>query len=489
MKKLLWLLIILPNLLFGQYDNIDSLDRFISKQVIDYGIPGFAIGIIRDNKIVLRKGYGTTSNVDSLPVTAQTIFPILSCTKAFTAAAIGILVDEGKLQWNDKVIKYLPDFKLSDPWITKELTIADILSHRSGLETFEGDLLWYGTSYTRKEIVRRIRYSPIRNNFRVDYGYQNIMYLVAGLIVEKITGQTWDHFINEKFFTPLSMNSSSTSITEMMKNNNYAQPHLKNTPIPVMNMDNIAPVGGINSNIDDMLHWLQVWINKGHYNDRQLFSENTYKTITTAKVMLSNNSDESYGFGWNIGLEAGKKVLSHGGGMPGYKSFITVIPEDSIGIVILTNKITYLNEELTGVIINYLTTHTMNWQEADNNMYGKNFHFSWDEEEGDTAYKQHSSIPNFSTYEGVYEDRGYGKATISKKNGKAVLELLPSKKQFTGDLYYLNKDTLKIVFNDKFVPAGEVIFRTDKNRNPIAFKLNINSSDFLFKYLDFKKSK
>ena len=200
MKKSLWLFIILPNLLLGQYEETDSLDRFISKQVNDYGIPGFAIGIIRGNKIVLEKGYGRISNIDSLPATAQTIFPILSCTKAFTAAAIGILVDEGKLQWNDKVIKYLPDFKLSDPWITKELTIADILSHRSGLETFEGDLLWYGTSHSRKEIVRRIRYSPIRNNFRADYGYQNIMYLLAGLVIEKITGQTWDNFINEKSF-------------------------------------------------------------------------------------------------------------------------------------------------------------------------------------------------------------------------------------------------------------------------------------------------
>jgi len=421
MKKSLWLFIILPNVLFGQNEDIDSLDRFISKQVIDYGIPGFAIGIVRDNKILLKKGYGINSNVDRLPVTAQTIFPILSCTKAFTAAAIGILVDEGKLQWNDKVIKYLPDFKLSDPWITKELTIADILSHRSGLETFEGDLLWYGTNYSRKEIVRRIRYSPIRNNFRADYGYQNIMYLLAGLVIEKVSGQTWDNFIKEKIFSPLSMNSSSTSVTQMIKNNNYARPHLRNTPIPVMNMDNIAPAGGINSNIDDMLYWLQAWIEKGHYNDKQVFSENTYKSITSAKVMLSNNSDESYGFGWNIGFEAGKKVLTHGGGMPGYKSFITIIPKDNIGIVILTNKITYLNEELAGLIINYLTTHTMNWQEADNNMYGKNFHFSWDEDEGDTAYKQHSLIPNTSTYEGVYEDKGYGKAIISKKMVKRFL--------------------------------------------------------------------
>ncbi|ANH82404.1 hypothetical protein A8C56_16795 [Niabella ginsenosidivorans] len=140
------------------------------------------------------------------------------------------MVDEGKVDWNDEVIKYLPDFKLSDPWITKHITFADILSHRSGLETFEGDLLWYGSDYSRQEIVRRIQYSAIRNHFRADYGYQDVMYLVAGLIIEKVTGQTWDHFIKEKFFSPLFMQNSSTSIVQVIKSNNYALPHFRNSP-------------------------------------------------------------------------------------------------------------------------------------------------------------------------------------------------------------------------------------------------------------------
>lgn len=162
----------------------------------------------------------------------------------------------------------------------------------------------------------------------------------------------------------------------MKKGNNYAHPHLSDKPISIMNMDNVAPAGSINSNIDDMLRWVQMWINKGTYNDRQLFSTDTYKAITSAKVMLSHNTDDAYGFGWYIGYENDRKIISHGGGMPGYKSFITIIPEDSIGIIILTNKITYLNEELADVIIKYLTTNTMDWRETENNMYGKDFHFS-----------------------------------------------------------------------------------------------------------------
>jgi len=484
MKKIFILFCFLPDFIFAQ-QGTDSLDAFISKQLKDYNIPGLAIGIIKDNQIVLKKGYGINSTIDSISVTTHTVFPIMSCTKAFTAAALGILADEGKIDWNDKVIKYLPDFKLSDPWITKNLTIADILSHRSGLEAYEGDLLWYGTDYSRQEIAKRIQFSPIKNNFRSDYGYNNVMYLMAGLVIEKVSGKSWDDFIKEKIFFPLTMNNSSTSITQMEKEKGFALPHLTDKPIPLMNLDNIAPAGGINSNIDDMLKWAQLWINEGVYNGKQYLSKNTFNTITTNKIMLSNTSDEGYGFGWNVGYSNGKKIISHGGGLPGYKSFVTIIPEDKTGIVILTNKITYLDEELTDVVMNYLNAEKMNWQAADKNLNGKNFHFSWDDNNIDTNSNQ--PIPNLSLYTGLYEDREYGKASIKEENGKAILELLPSKKQFTGRLYYVTSDTFKIVFNDSFIPSGEVIFKIDKSKKPLGFKLNIESSDFIFKYLDFKK--
>lgn len=486
MKKLIIILYLLPNLIFAQQQNTDSLNAFIAKQVIDYKIPGLAIGIIENNQIVFKKGYGINSNSDSLPVTTQTIFPILSCTKAFTAAAIGILVDEGKINWNDKVIKYLPSFRLSDPWITKELTIADILSHRSGLESYEGDLLWYGTNYSRQEIVRRIQYSPVRNNFRADYGYQNIMYLVAGLIIEKITGQTWDNFIKERLFIPLSMNSSSTSIKQIIKNRNYAHPHLKNEPIPLMNMDNIGPAGSINSTIDDMLIWMKLWIDAGVYNGNKILSKNTFQTITSPKIMLSEKSTESYGFGWSIGFDNSKKVIGHGGGMPGFKSTVSISPDNRTGIVILSNKISYFNDELIGIISEYLDSKQMNWEQADKNLYFKNFNFDWDKEP-DTSRQLNSYIPNLSLYEGQYEDKAYGKAVIRNENGKAILELLPTKKLFSGRLYFVSNDTLKIIFNDTFIPAGEIVFKRGADKKVKSFKFNLSSSDFHFNYLDFRK--
>jgi CubicO group peptidase (beta-lactamase class C family) len=265
---------------------------------------------------------------------------------------------------------------------------------------------------------------------------------------------------------------------------NYAHPHLKDKPIPLLNMDNIGPAGSINSTIDDMLTWSQLWINEGAYKGKKILSTAAFQTITSSKVKVSNKPDESYGFGWYIEDEKGKRVLSHGGGMPGYKSLIIIVPQSKMGIVILTNKISYLIEQLAGVVLEYVASKSMNWEEVGRQLYGKNFRFSWDEE-SDSNFQ--AFIPNISGYKGVYEDTAYGKAIIEDRNGQAYLSLLPSKKQFTGQLYYLSNDKLKVVFADGFVPAGEVLFYRRGGKKVSGFKLNIESSDFHFKYLNFIK--
>jgi CubicO group peptidase (beta-lactamase class C family) len=487
MKKLFIFLYLLPHLAFAQYQDTDSLDVFIAKQVRDYKVPGLAIGIIKDNKVIFKKGYGVTSTLDNFPVTTLTIFPLSSCTKAFTAAAIAVLVDEGKINWNDKVIKFLPDFKLSDPWITKELTISDILSHRSGLNSFDGDLLWYGTNYTKKEIVNRIQYSPIRNNFRLDFGYQNVMYLVAGLVIEAVSGKTYDEFVKEKLLKPLSMKKTSISVLEMQKDKDYAQPHLKNKPIKPVNMDNIAPAGAINSNIDEMMKWVQMWIGQGRINDTIIINENSFETITTIKTLTSGTNEKGYGFGWYINYKDGEKVLNHDGGMPGYKSSIVIFPKTGDAIVILTNKISPINDQLINVLKEYLTQpEKTNWLQADKNMLRKSTVYMWDKEREDVTTLK-SSIPSITNYIGEYEDKVYGKANIRIDNGKAVLELLPTKDLFTGNLYFLSKNNFKIIFKDGFIPPGEIVFEQRSDQKIQGFKMNIETGDFHFEDLDFKK--
>ena len=449
MKLLISLLGLFPLVAFGQ---TDSLYWFIDKQVNDYKIPSLAIGVIKNNSIVYKNGFGKE-------VTPETLFPILSCTKAFTSAAIGILVDEGKLKWDDKVIKYLPGFKLKDTKVTQQLTIRDILSHRSGLESFEGDLLWYRTDYSREEIIKRIRYSPLKNKFRKEYGYQNIMYLVAGEIIEKVTGKKWEDFLKEKIFIPLQMNSTRTT--------DY--------------LYNIAPSGAIQSNIDDMLTWIRLWMDSGSYNGKKIISNKSIADITTPQIFISDKKEESYGMGWQIESDTNNKVISHGGGMPGYKSLVIIDTENKNGLVLFTNKITYLNEELAGIVLDYFNSGNMNWMEKDKGLQSKNFRFGWDDAENP---HQASIIPAFDEYTGTYEDIQYGKTVIKKDHDTAVIEFLPAIKQYKGYLSYINKDTMHIVFNDPFISDGNIIFNRNKNKIK-SFKFDIPRGDFIFSNYNF----
>lgn len=483
MKQLVILLLALPACLAAQQPAYDSLDAFIAKEVAAYKIPALAIGIIKNNQVVFKKGYGVTSTVDGVAVTTKTVFPIASCTKAFTAAAMGILADEGKLQWNDKVIKYLPDFALSDPWITKELTISDILSHRSGLESFEGDLLWYGSSYSRQEVVRRIRYSAIRNQFRIDFGYQNVMFLVAGLIIEKITGLTWDQFVKEKLFVPLGMQNSSTSITALQQPGSYAIPHIKNLPVPLLNLDNIAPAGAVNSTIDDLCTWVQLWTGQGRIQDQIILNESSYEAITGLKTITDGAATKGYGFGWYITLKNGEKTINHNGGLPGIMSSIAIHVNDSTGIIVLTNKINNLNNQLISIISHYLISGKQNWEEADQSLMGKSRLFPWDKARDTT--RLNPVVPHAASYTGIYSDKAYGKAAIKIKENRLLLQLSASETPFTGTLYYTSPDTCTIIFNDAFVPPGEIIFERNAAHTIKGFTMNIDTNDFLFKYLHF----
>lgn len=473
-----------PYLMFCQSMRVDSLDAYISKLMKEYRMPGMAIGVIYNDTVLFKKGFGTTSNVDGLPVTTKTKFPIMSCTKAFTAACLGILVDEGKLKWNDKVTKHLPWFKLSDPWITQELTISDLLTHRSGLRAFDGDLLWYSTDYSRKEIMEKIQHYPISGSFRLDFNYNNVMYLVAGGLIEKVSGMTWDDFLKMKLLKPLGMLSSSTTLSELTATPNYARPHIANKPVIPRSTDNIGPAGSINSTVDDMLLWLRMLIHNGSTLEDEILKKQTFNTITTPKILIGDQS--SYGYGWYIDYEDGQKVLYHGGGMPGYKSLVALYPKQKIGIVVLTNKISMINEGLVNMISSYLTNpELIDW--SNNRKYFTYFGYSWDNPK--TIDLEISLPRNIQKYEGIYKDDIYGKAEIKNKDGVAILELLPSKKMLSGQLQYVNESNFRIHFKDEFLPIGNVIFKLEKSGNVLGFKLDIPNDDFNFDNLNFSKLK
>src|ERR1044071_1648315 len=206
-------------------ERLKEIDEYAARAGQEWKVPGFSLAVVKDDKVVFVKGYGVRELGKTEPVDKDTLFAVASNTKAFTSAALATLVDEGKLRWDDPVTKYLPYFQLYDPYVTREMTVRDLLSHRSGLATFGGDLLWYETNYDRREILRRIRYLKPTSSFRSRYGYQNIMFLAAGQVVAAVSGKSWDEFIRERFFVPLGMASTNTSITAFKSAGNIASPH------------------------------------------------------------------------------------------------------------------------------------------------------------------------------------------------------------------------------------------------------------------------
>ena len=277
--NLLLLLLIFPVLAFTQTleQKLAEIDAYAEKTRADWNVPGMAIAIVKDDKVVFAKGYGARTLGKSEKVDENTLFAIASNTKAFTTASLSILIDEKKLGWDDKVVKYLPEFQLYNPYVTSEFTIRDLVSHRSGLDTFSGDLLWYETTYSSDEILRRARYLKPTSGFRSSYGYQNLMFIAAGKIVERVSGKPWAQFVRERILTPLGMKNTKTSINDYKKGDNVASPHNESggmmRALPQGNVDGGAGAVRLNSSVSDMTKWLRLQLGRGTFEGKEILKE------------------------------------------------------------------------------------------------------------------------------------------------------------------------------------------------------------------------
>ncbi|MGE0552613.1 MAG: serine hydrolase [Gemmatimonadales bacterium] len=322
-----------------------GLDELIESVRTAWGIPGLAVGIVKDDSLVYARGFGVREMGKPEAVDANTIFAIGSNTKSFTSLAAAMLVDDKKLGWDDKVIDRYPGFKLFDPYVTREINIRDILSHRSGLGR-RGDPLWYGTNYSREEIIRRIRYLEPNAPFRTEMGYQNIMFLTAGEIVGKVSGLGWDRFIQERIFQPLGMSRSTTSVKALPGQSNVSTPHAiadgRGTPIPWRDIDNVAPAGSINSTIVDMAKYVRLHLANGKFQGKQLVSAANLGVTKTPHINVGGAGDSlthftSYGLAWVLLDYRGRKIAWHNGGIDGMLSEMWTVPDENLGVVVLTN--------------------------------------------------------------------------------------------------------------------------------------------------------
>jgi len=320
-----------------------------------FEVPGISLAIVKDGRVVVAKGYGVRELGEAAPVDSQTLFGIASNTKVFTATALGLLVEEGKIVWDAPVVNYLPWFQMWDPFVTRELTVRDLLVHRSGLGLGAGDLLWWPPStYDRKEILRRLRFIKPATPFRSAYAYDNVLYLVAGEVIETVSGLTWEDFVAQRILKKVGMAISEVRYSATSNNGNIAGTHAKVEGVlrlvNPMDSDNTNPAGGINSNAGDMAKWMLVLLNEGRLADgSRLYNERTYHELTTLvtpipisvpppELAALKPNFQGYALGLNVHDYRGKKVITHTGGLPGYLSKVTLLPELNLGITVLTNQ-------------------------------------------------------------------------------------------------------------------------------------------------------
>jgi len=478
-------------------NDFESLDSYFEKSISDWTVPGLAIGIVRNDSLIYAKGFGVKNINKKAIIDSKTVFPIASNTKAFTAAAIAILVDEGKLSWDTKVNTILPYFHLYDPYVTQHFTIADLLSHRSGLKTFSGDLLWYGTDYTREAVIKKLPLLKQHYEFRTKFGYSNIMYITAGEIIAKVSGMSYEDFIKKNILEPLNMNNTYTSINDLKELDNVCKAHNKVDgkvfPIEFLNWDNIGGAGILNSNVEDMGQWLKLQLNNGIWNGDTIFSPRQANEMRTPHTNFSVSSGyqriwpsthfKAYALGWSVNDYHGMKVVSHSGGYDGVITYSCFVPEANLGFVILTNSNSSLYNALSYKILDYfLSNDTTDWS-------GFFLPYQQRSEKREIIVaKEDAKEPSLSLkkYEGLYKSDLYGNALVKVKGKKMTVQLLHTK-VWEGSISKYSADTFIVEFKKiHSLPQGFISFIVN-NGEVESFIIDVPNPDFDFTEFNFKK--
>ncbi len=461
--------------------------------------PRVAVAVVHGDEVLLSKGYGIRDVRSHEDVDADTLFAIASNSKAFTAAALAILVDEGKVQWDDLVTKHLPWFRLHDTFASNDIRVRDLLCHRSGLGTFSGDLLWWGTDYSPRQILERAVHLEPESAFRSNYGYSNLMFLAAGEVIEAASGQSWSEFIRKRILSPLEMQRTTTSIRDLVALGNFATPH-KTTldaskPIAWMNWDSMAAAGGIISSVNDMSAWLRLQLRNGKIKDGQsLFSDDNahemwqsqipIKVGKTPSARFPSTHFRSYGLGWSLSDYQGRKIVGHGGGYDGMYSQVLMVPEERIGVVVLTNSMTSITGLLAyRAIDELLGVADKDWSEE--NL--KQFRSSRE----DFAKRIQDAVTPVATgtqpshkledFNGTFRCPMYGDAVVELQDNHLVLKLLPYP-ALVADLKHLHYDTFEIRWRNEFAwfENGTAHFSDDAKGIIQRIDLNVPNEDLWF---------
>jgi CubicO group peptidase (beta-lactamase class C family) len=407
----------------------DSLDAYVNKALAAWNIPGAAVCVIKEGKILVMKGYGVTEK-GGQAVDENTLFMIGSNSKAFTATAVAQLDAEKKLSLNDAVTKWLPNFKLRDPWVTKNIQVKDLLCHRLGFETFQGDFTYWTSTLTREQVIQKMAMVRPVHEFRDQWGYCNAAFLAAGEIIPKASGMSWENYMREKIFKPLGMTRTLALSVEATKATNIARPHSANhegevVKVDFPNIDNLAPAGSISSSVNDMSKWVTMLLSKGKMDGKEIIYPNAINRTREPHSIMGrrgnyafNRSQFSlYGLGWFLGSYEGREIVAHTGGVNGFVTSVTLVPAESLGIIVFTNTdnngfFQALNQELLDACLQlpyrgysdlYLTR--TKYDEKENR--------EWYAKMKDTVNLKMPRAMPLSAYSGSYTNELYGQVNIT----------------------------------------------------------------------------
>jgi CubicO group peptidase (beta-lactamase class C family) len=436
-----------------------AIDAVMRDALKAWQVPGAALAIVRGNEVIYLKGFGVKELGGDEPVTPDTLFPIASCTKAFTTTAMAILVDEHKMAWDDPVRKHVSYFHLADPLADAEVTLRDLVTHRTGLSGH--DLLWYRAPWSCEEIIRRIGRVPLKHSFRSTFQYQSIMFTTAGAAVEAASGQKWEKFVQKRLFEPLGMTGAVFTTGEADKTPDRASPHRRNAQggvevIPFYPLRHPDPAGSIHAGARDLSRWVRLHLGRGMFNGKQLVSAQNLGETQTAQMVIRLEGQArdmnpethvlNYGMGWVLQDYRGRFVVSHAGAIDGFRVHITLIPDSQLGLVLLNNL---HQSQMNLAVSNRLVDLLLGLAARDWNQYlggqVKKAEAAALARQREREAKRRPVKPSrdLAAYAGTYEDPAYGTATVALVNGSLIWNW----STFTSSLEHFEGDTF-IVAND-----------------------------------------
>lgn len=478
--------------------DLDSLDAYLARTLKAFDQPGLAVGVVKDGQLVWSKGYGKLDLAKPEPVTPNSVFYCASISKAFTACAIGLLADEGKLSFDDRVRTHLPWFKTPDDHVTEHMTISDLLCHRSGWITFDGDLLWYGTDLSQKEILARHAQEPFTTEFRTEFGYSNLMFIAAAQVIEQVSGMSWDRFITTRIFQPLGMERSRVETADLAGMRDVALPHVRkgqDPKAPQLSMPYQALQGadgacGVLSTVNDLAKWDAMWMNEGQVGGKPFLSPQSWAIITGVHLPMGGRRDGA-ALGWFTETMYNEKVITHSGGMPGFILNHAVVPGKDIAVIAMGNGESssvfaatrkaldlYLGKDNSTDPTGRMVPRAAEGKAADAKRVADR-----------VAARVAGTKPtaDAARLAGTFTDKVYGDATVEVINGKPALAFNHARGLFTGQLEHWHYDTWRWMHADPFLEPGYVTFQFDADHRVTGFKVDLHSPDFHFYKLDFRK--